>query len=80
MSFFFDAQVGLQLISADFGSGSDSESAVALRIGPGVAHFISEDVSIDAGLSFNYLGGNFDQSNLGLNIGLQVFLIRKSNE
>lgn len=76
MAFFADAYIGVQMSNSKFSGRSESESALAFGFGPGLAFFLSEDVSIDAGLNFNRLGGDLDRSNLNFVIGFQVFLLR----
>ncbi len=75
-AFFAEAKAGLAIVSVDLGAADESESALQFAIGPGIAYFISDDVSIDALLAFNRIGGDIDQSNLLFNVGLQVFLIK----
>jgi opacity protein-like surface antigen len=77
MAFYVDAKAGLQINRVSFDGDADSESALTFSFGPGVAYFISDDVSIDTGLNFNRIGGDFDQSSINLNIGLQVFFTGK---
>jgi opacity protein-like surface antigen len=72
--FFLDAKAGLALASFKFDDEDESESAFAYSVGPGMAFFITDNVSIDAILAYTRIGGDFDSSALGLNIGLQVFL------
>ncbi|MEM9921213.1 MAG: hypothetical protein AAF990_24140 [Bacteroidota bacterium] len=85
VAFFVDAQIGLQLESFGFDGFSNTESAFAFGFGPGMAFFISDNISIDTGLSFYQAGDDVDQSSTFLssihfNIGLQVFLTRKKKE
>jgi Outer membrane protein beta-barrel domain len=72
--FFIDAKAGLALINSETSFGDESENAFQYIIGPGMAFFIADNISIDAILAYNRIGGDFDSSVLGLNIGLQVFL------
>ena len=78
LAFFVNGQVGLQLLNSNLGSGTDS--ALAFGFGPGVSFFLSEDVAIDTGLSFNRFGGAIDTSSLNLTFGFQFFLNRKRKE
>ena len=80
MAFYFDAGIGLQFLNLDINGGTDSETALVYSFGPGIAYFISEDVSIDTGLAFNRLGGFYDQSFINLRVGIQVFLNRQKEE
>ena len=80
MAIFLDAQIGLQFLNINFNGDSESETVFTYAFGPGIAYFISDDVSIDTGLSYNYSGGDFDRSSLNLTVGIQVFLTRKDKE
>ncbi|MFT5165655.1 MAG: opacity protein-like surface antigen [Saprospiraceae bacterium] len=73
---FLEGKIGLALASFDNGGGSESESAFQYAFGPGVSFFLTDNVSIDAILAYNHIGGDFDQSSFGLNIGLQAFLFK----
>ena len=79
-AFYTIAQAGLEILNVNTDGDSDSEAAFAFGFGPGIALFVSDNVSIDTGISFRRVGGNIDQSNINLNIGLQVFLTRKEKE
>ena len=82
LAFFVDGQVGVQLLNSSFGAGfgSDTDTALAFAFGPGVSFFLSDDVAIDTGLSFNRIGGVVDISTLNVNVGFQLFLNRKRKE
>lgn len=71
---FLEGKVGLALFSVDFGGDSQSESALQYAFGSGIAFFLSDKVSIDAILAYNRIGGDFDQSGIGVNIGVQAYL------
>lgn len=77
--FFLEAKAGLALVSADIFDGVETETAFQAAVGPGVAVLISDCVSIDAILAYNRITGDLDQSNLGLNVGLQVYLSRDNH-
>jgi hypothetical protein len=74
---FIEAKAGLARMGSSFSGESSSESAFQFSFGPGIAFFIADNVSIDALLAYNRIGGDFDQSSFGLNIGFQVFLASK---
>lgn len=76
-AFFFEVKAGLALANSSYGDESSTETAFQAAGGPGVAFFISDCVSIDALLAYNRITGDLDQSSLGLNIGLQMYLSRK---
>ena len=80
LAFYVDAQAGVQIVRASFNGNSDTETVMTYRFGPGVSYFISDEVSIDTGLLFNHVGGEFDRSSLNLTMGLQVFLRGKDEE
>ena len=75
-AFFLEAKAGLALVSADIFDGVETETAFQAALGPGVAFLISDCVSIDAILAYNRINGDLDQSSLGLNVGLQVYLTK----
>lgn len=73
--FFLEAKAGLAFIDV----GSASESAFQFSVGPGIAFFIADNVSIDAILAYSRIGGAFDQAGVALNFGFQVYLNSSNN-
>ena len=80
-AFFLEAKAGLALISYDswFGDDASTETAFQFAAGPGLAFFITENVSLDALLLYNRVTGDLDQSNLGFNLGFQIFLEKQKD-
>ena len=72
--FFVEAALGLYLQGQKNSFGSDNETALRYQFGPGMAFFLSDHVSFDLQLLFDRIGGNFDNSQLGVFFGFQVFL------
>jgi len=80
MALYFDLAAGVRFFQFNSGVNNISNTGFTLRLGPGVSHFISEDVAIDTGLSYNYGAGDFEQSILLARVGLQVFLVRSEQK
>jgi hypothetical protein len=83
IKFFFDLRPGVAIVSVNSDFGDDGEAAFIFRGGPGLAAFLSDDVSVD--FSLNYYrepsGGFQDSFNrIGLNVGLQVFINQSKQE
>ena len=72
--FFAEAALGLYLQGQKNNFGSDNETALRFQLGPGVAFFLSENVSLDLQLLYDRIGGNFDFGRMGLFFGFQVYL------
>ena len=73
-AFFVSLGVGVATARSEFNGTSDSATAFAYTVGPGVAFFVSKNISIDAILAYQRIGGDVDTSGIGLNIGVQAYL------
>lgn len=78
--FFVESSVGFEGFNPEFG---DNTNGIALGVGPGVAYFITPNVGIEGLLKYKAIVGLGDEaaaSNLGLNVGFQVYLPRRKVE
>lgn len=70
--FFGQGEVGIQ--GSSIGSGAD----LALGVGAGYAHFITQSVALEAMLGYNYskatVANATAQSGLGVSLGFQIYL------
>lgn len=76
MAFFADAAIGVQVFRFNSGFGDGSNSAFVFSFGPGIAFFISEDISLDVGLNLVRIGGDFDQTSIVLGFGVQTYIVK----
>ena len=70
--FFAQGNVGIGGVSGD--------TAYNLGAGLGYTYFITKNVGLETGLGYNYTdatGGGASSSNLGLNLGFQIYLGKK---
>ncbi len=72
--FFLEGKAGLALATTDIFGESDTETAFQFSAGPGVAFFISDCMALEGLLTYNHITGNLERKNVGLTVGLQVYL------
>lgn len=79
---FGEARVGFQVVNIDSDTfeDPDAETSVSYSLGAGLAFFLSDDVTLDLFLNYFDATDDFIDPTVNLNIGLQVFLIRSSEE
>ena len=70
--FFVEAGLGLVLQGNNF--RSDNDTGLRYQLGPGMAFFLSDNISLDLQLLFDRIGGDFDTNQLGLFFGFQIYL------
>ena len=71
---FFEGNVGVQGKSVSNGSNT---TGLGVGVGPGFAYFITPNVGLEGLLKYNGIvgfGSEAYTSNLGLNIGFQIYL------
>lgn len=74
---FFEGNVGIQGQSISDGSNT---TGLGLGVGPGYAYFITPNIGLETLLKYNGIVGFGKQayaSNLGLNVGFQIYLSRE---
>lgn len=62
----YDAGIG-----GDYSSTSKSTRGI---IGMGYTYFINKSIGVEGLASYNWIGGDYHQSDIGLNIGFQIYL------
>lgn len=72
--FFLEGKAGLALVTADVFGESDTETAFQFSAGPGVAFYISDCMALEGLLTYNHITGDLERKNMGLVVGLQVYL------
>lgn len=74
--FFVHAELGFITSRSDSGGFFEPETfnGATFGGGPGMAFFFSDQVAIEGLLEYQRVAGDFDQSNLGLRFGVQVYL------
>ena len=72
--FLLEANAGLQGVNT---AGGNSTNGLGLGIGPGLAYFFNENISLESLLKYNGIvgfGSSASSSRLQLNIGVQIYL------
>ncbi len=79
VKFFIDLRPGFVATVVNYDFGEDSDAGFNFRGGPGLAVFLSNDISVDMSLNY-YRDYNFNNSTtnrIGFNVGLQAFINNK---
>lgn len=78
LRFFAEANVGIEGENVNNG---ESTNGLGLGIGPGVAYFITPNIGVEGLLKYRNIvgfGNTPSNSNLGFNLGFQIFLPRRT--
>jgi opacity protein-like surface antigen len=79
VAFYVEGGAGVSVTSIKVNGNSNSDAAFSFIVGPGIAYFLSKDVSIDTGLTYSRTGGDPTFSRVLFNIGLQVWMPSKQD-
>ena len=72
--FFTEANVGIEGVNT---AGGNSTNGLGLGFGPGLAYFVTNDISLESLLKYNGIigfGSSATSSRLQLNLGFQIYL------
>ncbi len=75
VAFFADGFIGFQGVTHSKEGGSTN--GLGIKIGPGLAYFITQGISLDASLDYNLVLGFGNATTInrfGFNLGFQIFL------
>lgn len=76
LQMFLDARASYLYSRQEIASRSDTEHGFQFLGGPGLSYFLTDDISLDITLAYNYrtFGEDASSSNLKLLAGFQIFL------